>query len=119
MWVRFHDSTPDDPDLDRLSDGAFRVYFASICYSQRNQTDGVITANQAARSVPKCRPAYLKELTANPFDHEDGPLFRESSSGVYVIRNFAKYQGTSQGWAAKKQADAERQAEWRRKREEG
>lgn len=114
MWVRFHDSTPDDPDLDRLSDGAFRAYFASICYSQRNQTDGVITANQAARCVPKWRPSYLKELTSNPLGHDDGALFNEASPGVYLIRNFAKYQGTSQGWAAKRQAEAERKAAWRK-----
>ena len=114
MWVRFHDGMPDDPDVDRLSDGAFRVYVAAVCYAQRIQSDGTLTRSQLTRTVPKFRPAHLTELTSNPLDHPDGPLLHEATPGTYRIRNFTRDQKTSDHWTKRREADAARMAEWRR-----
>ena len=34
MWVKLNDQAPNDPDIDALSDGAFRLWITAICYCQ-------------------------------------------------------------------------------------
>ena len=117
MWVRFHDGMPDDPDVDRLSDGAFRLYVSAVCYAQRVQSDGFITRGQLQRTVPRFRPSALAELTDNPLNNDEGALLTETSAGIYLIRSFTKYQKTAAHWAARRETGARRVAEWRARKE--
>lgn len=41
-WVRFENTTPEDPDLPALSDRAFRLWFNAICYCSRAESDGMV-----------------------------------------------------------------------------
>ncbi len=109
MWVKFDDQTPNDPDVDRLSDGAFRLWFAAICYSQSELTDGYVEAIRVRRLTPNYKASHLRELV-------DSGMFIPAGEG-YVVRNFAKWNKTGEYWKAKRKADAERLAEWRQKQE--
>ncbi len=111
MWVKFNDKTPDDPEIDALSDGAFRLWFNAICYCQSELTDGFIPARKLRRLVPKFKPTHLAELTkvnGNP----RGPIFQTVGDG-YLIRNFSKWNKDRDHWETKRENDARRLAQWR------
>lgn len=43
-WVKIEDDLPDHPKIAGLSDAAFRLHIAGICYCSRHLTDGFIPA---------------------------------------------------------------------------
>lgn len=114
MWVRFNDNTPNDPEIDALSDGAFRLWFSAICFAQQELTDGWVPARMIRRLTPNYKPPHLKELLA-PSDNPSGPILTPHNDG-YLIRNFGKYNKTRDHWTKKRAADAERMAKWRAER---
>ena len=110
MWAKFDDQTPQDPEIDALSDGAFRLWFNAICYAQAQLTDGFVPASIARRLTPNYRPTHLAELTRRADDKP--PIFEPVGDG-YLIRNFAKWNKTRDHWEAKRSADAARIADYR------
>ncbi|MCT1459899.1 hypothetical protein M3G03_10185 [Aestuariimicrobium sp. p3-SID1156] len=111
MWVKFDDQTPNDPEIDALSDGAFRLWFSAICYCQAELTDGHIADNRLRRLVPNFKKSQLDELTANN-GNPNGPIFQAAADG-YLIRNFEKWNKTRDYWETKRAREAERIANWR------
>lgn len=63
-WVNLDDKMPEHPKVDGLSDGAFRLHVAGICYCNRHLTDGIVTVDRLTRLIPKYKKAYLDELLA-------------------------------------------------------
>lgn len=61
-WVNLDDKFPEHPKVDSLSDGAFRLHVAGICYCNRLRTDGLISYVKVPRLVPRYRRAMLEEL---------------------------------------------------------
>lgn len=61
-WVSLDDGMPDHPKNASLSDAAFRLHIAGICYCNRQLTDGLIEASEIPRLVRKFRRAGLDEL---------------------------------------------------------
>lgn len=105
MWVKLDDQAPNDPDIDRLSDGAFRLWISGICYCQAELTDGFIDSVRVRRLTPNYRANHLRELI------ESG-IFTQCGDG-YAVRNFEKWNKTADYWRRKRDADARRLAEWR------
>jgi ribonuclease HI len=105
MWVKFDDSLPENPDVDRLSHGAFRLYVSSICYCQKHLTDGAIDAGRVPLLIRSYRASYATELTACG-------LWVETESG-YEVHNFTKWNKTRDYWKEEQRKAAERKAEWR------
>lgn len=114
MWAKFSDRAADDPEIDRLSDGAFRLWVTAILYCSGEMTDGVVPADRVHRLTPNYKAAHLAELTATTL-HPDGPLFLPIEGG-YIIRNFTKYQKPRSYWLERRAAHARAVAEWRKKR---
>lgn len=114
MWVKLNDQAPNDPDIDALSDGAFRLWITAICYCQAQLTDGYVSTERIKRLIPRFKPSYLDELTKTTAD-ADTPIFVAAGDG-YIIRNFVKWNKDRAYWAAKRQADAERIAAYRSRR---
>lgn len=111
MWVKFNDQTPNDPEIDALSDGAFRLWFAAICHCQAELTDGVVSDAKVRRLTPNFKPGHLRELTT-PTGNQAGPIFRRMADG-YVIRNFEKWNRTRDYWESQAAKAAARKAKWK------
>lgn len=84
-WVNLDDQFPEHPNNDGLSDAAFRLHVAGICYANRHLTDGRVAEEKVARLVPKFRKAALDELLAG-----DKPHWQLNGSG-YVIRDYLQW----------------------------
>jgi hypothetical protein len=71
-WVNLDDQYPEHPKVDSLSDGAFRLNTAAICYCNRQKTDGIVAASMVPRLMPKFRPSYVQELLDRMLWHDIG-----------------------------------------------
>ena len=87
-WVRFDDSAPDNPKLDALSDGAFRLWFNAICYSNRNLTDGFVPTNRVPRLTPHYKPQHQTELV-------NAGAWHKQEDGI-TIHGYLDYQPSSE-----------------------
>lgn len=63
-WVRLDDSFCDHPKVDGLSDAAFRLHVAGLCYSARFLTDGFVAVSRVDRLVRRYKPSLTAELVA-------------------------------------------------------
>lgn len=108
VWVKLDDEMPEDPLIDGLSDGAFRLYIAALCYAQKHQTDGLVPANRLPRLVPRFRSSHVREIV------ENAGRWEPCGDG-FKIRNFEKYNKTKAYWDDRRAAEARRIAEWRAK----
>lgn len=61
-WVNLDDEFPEHDKVDALSDAAFRLHVAGICYCNRRLTDGFIRTAKVPRLVPRFRRVTLDEL---------------------------------------------------------
>jgi hypothetical protein len=84
-WVNLDENFPEHPKNDSLTDGAFRLHVAGICYSNRHLTDGLIAANKVTRLVPRFRQTALKELI------DKGLWLRRDSIGCYEIHDYLQW----------------------------
>jgi hypothetical protein len=105
MWVKLDDNFPDHPKVDALSEGAFRLYVASLCHAQKYLTDGVIMIDRPSRLMPRFRQKYVTELVV-------AGLWERLGSD-YLIHDFTAWNKTREYWIAKREANALRLAEWR------
>lgn len=64
-WANLDDQYAEHPNNWGLSDAAFRLHTAAICYANRHLTDGRIAANKVRSLVPKFRKVALDELLAD------------------------------------------------------
>lgn len=61
-WVGLDDKFPEHPKIAGLTDPAFRLHVAGMCYCNRHLTDGLIDADEVPRLVRRFRTAALREL---------------------------------------------------------
>lgn len=80
-WVNLDDNFPEHPKVDGLSDAAFRLQVAGICYANRQLTDGRIPPDKVRRLVPRFKQAALDELT-------DRAMWLPLASGGWQIRDY-------------------------------
>ena len=111
-WVKIDDDLPDNPKVDRLSDGAFRLYIYSLCHAQKHMTDGKIIASRAPRLMHGFRRKYLTELL------EAGLWESCNGSGDYLIHDFVEFNRTRDYWEKRRVAEAQRLADWRARKGE-
>lgn len=112
-WVRFDDNTPDNPKIDALSDGAFRLWFGAICYSNRNLTDGFVPAARVARLAPHYKPAHQAELIEAGCWHkeQDGVRIHDyldsqpSAREIHERREYEREKKARQRSAGAKKSD--------------
>lgn len=83
-WVKLDDSFDEHPKIDALSDAAFRLHVAGLCYSARNLSDGHIPSVRAPRLTVTAKARHIAELvTAGVWDAVDDG---------YMIHDFLEYQ---------------------------
>lgn len=61
-FLNLDDNFADHPKVDALSDGAFRLHVAGLCYASKHKTDGFIPAHRVSRLTRAYRPRHLAEL---------------------------------------------------------
>jgi hypothetical protein len=108
-WARFDDRFPSNRKVRLLSDGAFRLYVSSICWSAENLTDGVVKTNEL-RLVADVKAARTraKELV------EYG-LWEELQGVGWLIHDYHEYNPTAEQVKADRAAKTARQQRWRSK----
>lgn len=101
-WVPLDDEFPEHPKNDALSDLAFRLKVAGICYSNRHLTDGLIPADKVPRLVPRFKRSALNELlNASHWTYHE-------SIATYEIHDYLQWN--------KSRAQIEEESERQRKR---
>lgn len=84
-WLKIDDGFAEHPKIIDLSDRAFRLHVAALCYSARNLTDGVLNA----RSVLVCC-ALASATKRHIAELRDVELWVEFNDG-YLIKDFLDY----------------------------
>ena len=68
-YASIDDNMAENPKVARLSNAAFRVYVTSICYCNRNLTDGLVLRSEAGKVGATA--ALVKELVASSLWDDD------------------------------------------------
>ena len=111
MWVKMDDKLPSNPKVDRLSDGAFRLYVSSLCHCGAYLTDGWIEKKTVARLIPRFKKSYVDELlTKRP---EEQFSLWEDHGERYFVHDFTKINKTRQHWKERRETENERLKNWR------
>lgn len=93
-WANLDDQYAEHPNNWDLSDAAFRLQTAAICYANKHLTDGEIPASKVRALVPKFRRSAVLELLACGHWIDNGT--------TYEIRDFLDWN------RSKAQVEAER-----------
>lgn len=112
-YLNLDDNFAEHPKHDALSDGAFRLLTAALCYCAKHTTNGFVEASKMPRLVPRFRQSQLAELMEN---HPERPDIIAVAGGYYV-RDYLQWNKSSDWWADKRERDRKRQAEWREAQE--
>ncbi len=111
-WVRLDDRFPSHRKVALLSDRAFRLYVAALCWSSENLTEGRISD----RELPHV--ARLRGIKTAAKELEDARLWDRAGDG-WDIHDFLEYNPDRARVQADREANAARQKAWReRKRAE-
>ena len=109
-WAKFTDNMPEDPDIARLTDGAFRLFVSATCWAAQHQTDGEIPNDMLRRIMPRFKASYASELVT-------AGVWTEDPHG-YTIRSFLKYNPSREAVRARRTAAANRIQRWRAKQDQ-
>lgn len=120
-YLNIDDGFAEHPKVDVLSDAAFRLQVAALCYCAKHLTDGLIPLGRVARLTPRYRPALVQELLEAEVWHKGGQGCGTTdcptgSRDHYVIHDYLSWNKSREWWETRRKHDAERQAEWRRKK---
>ena len=108
-WLRKDDRFPEHRKIRRLSDGAYRLHDTAMCFTAKDEADGMITAadldemthgKRLRRHIPSLVEAHLWE-----------PV-----KGGWIIHDFLHYNPSHVQQEAKRAAQRERQEKFRQKR---
>ena len=108
-WLKLSDDFDDDCARADLSDAAFRTHVQGLLYTMRRETDGWLD-DRTVRRMPDTLdgPASVAELV-------DAGFWQRVDGGYRVVHQM-EWQPTSNDLAARREADAARQARARTKR---
>lgn len=120
-YLNTDDEFPEHPKVDALSDGAFRLHSCGMHYCARKLTDGLIPANKVDRLKPHYKPNQLQELLRGGLWHKGGDgcgteHCPSGSTGEYVVHDYLQWNKPASWWDERRKQEAERKAEYRRKR---
>jgi len=81
-YATFDDNFADHPKVAGLSDPAFRLHVAGICYAARHLTDGVLPADEVPRLVRRFKRTAVTELV------KAGMWCDANGDGTYRIHDY-------------------------------
>lgn len=74
-WANLDDSFPSHPKVASLSDGAFRLHVAGICYCAKYLTNGRILIEIVPTLRPSFRPKMVQELVEKGLWIQSGDVY--------------------------------------------
>jgi hypothetical protein len=104
-YLNLDDNYPDHPKVDILSDGAFRLHTAALCWCAKNTTDGFVEESRVPRLTRTYKPQYLAELVASA-------MWLRVTKG-YDLHDYLDWNQSKAWWDEKREKDAKRKAAWR------
>ncbi|MBA3782857.1 MAG: hypothetical protein H0X12_13525 [Nocardioides sp.] len=104
-YLNLDDNFSDHPKVDTLSDGAFRLHVAGLCYCAKNTTNGVVERRRVPRLTSTYKASLLKELM-------DAGLWMPHTGG-YEIHDYLDWNKSKDWWDRKRAEDAKRKQKWR------
>lgn len=107
MWVKIDDGFTDHPKIEALSDKAFRLHVAGLCFCGRTMSDGFIPSSRVNRLLPKVTQRMVAELT-------DAGVWLERPGG-FDVKDFLAYNPSKKKVEADRDAAAERKRRWQEK----
>lgn len=108
-YLNLDDNYADHPKVDALSDGAFRLQTAGLCYCARKLTDGFVEKTRVHRLMPVYREKYLAELL-------DAGIWVEVMGGFHV-HDYLDWNKSREWWLEHREKEAKRIAAWRAKQQ--
>jgi hypothetical protein len=122
-YLNLDDEFTEHPKVDALSDGAFRLHVSGMRYCCKNLTDGIIPVARVDRLKPAYKPSQLNELLRGKVWHRGGdgcgtehcPV---GDAGEYVIHDYLQWNRSAEWWEARRKAETERKAKYRREQAE-
>ena len=120
-YLNSDDGTHDNPKVDALTDGAYRLWDAARHYAAKHLTDGRVPERKVARLTPNYRQQQLAELLDADMLHHGGEgcgteTCVKGEAGEFVVHDYLEWNKPASWWTAKRRRDAERQAQWRDQR---
>jgi hypothetical protein len=106
-WLKLDDGFDTHPKVVGLTDGAFRLHVAAMCYCARHLTDGEIPAAILASLHHRTPRKFAAELVTST-------LWISTQNG-YKIDSFNRYNPTRSKVLAEREAAAQRQQKARLK----
>lgn len=120
-YLNLDDGFPEHEKVDPLSDGAYRLHSAGMHYCARKLSDGRIPRRRVSRLKPDYKPSQLRELLDGRLWHKGGEgcgtdTCPTGDPGDYVVHDFLEWNKPAAWWDERRRAEAERKAEYRKKR---
>ena len=121
-YLNIDDGMDEHPKIESLSDAAFRMYVSALLYAARRGTDGAVPRAKARRLSDTASDGGASELVRAGVWHDLGEGCDDSRTclpgraGEYVIHDFLQWNHSAHWWSERRKKDAERQAEWRKKK---
>lgn len=85
-WLKIDDGFAENSKVDALSDRAFRLHVAALCYCARNLTDGALApkAVKVVCAIVRASKKHVQELI-------EVSLWIPANDGEYTIKDFNEY----------------------------
>jgi protein gp37 len=90
-WLRIDDGFAEHPKVMDVSDRAFRLHVAAMCFCARNLTDGEL-AERSVRMVCALTAATKKHVA----ELVDAGLWLKRDGGAFEVKDFLEYNPTAE-----------------------
>ena len=108
-WVKLDDRFPSHRKIALLSDRAFRLHVAAICWSAENLTDGRITDRELTLIT------HIRGVKTTAQQLEEAGLWDRTADG-WAIHDYLDYNPSRVQVLAERKKNAERQQKFRRRK---
>lgn len=110
-WVKLDDGFTDNPKVESVSDRAFRLHVAGMCFCGRMLSDGHIPTDRVRRLLPKVTKGMVDELIG-------AGLWLKEDNG-FRINDYLLYNPSRAKVLEEREATAERKRKWTEKQKAG
>lgn len=109
-YLNLDDGFAQHRKVRRLTDSAFRLHVAGLCYCAQQMSDGDVDVEDIPTLVRRYKRASLDELVTKG-------MWRLKKDGHYEIHDYLEWNKSRDWWTERRRAAADRAARSRAARE--